>query len=107
MQVRERVTLTGRLGAFVAGLRYEDLPADVAGRAKSAVLDTLGAALAGAGTELLPKKDVVNSCIAQRGRESLAVELWVEPAERRGAHIGERVDVMLAQQLDKALRRMF
>ena len=51
MQVRERVTLTGRLGAFVAGLRYEDLPADVAGRAKSAVLDTLGAALAGAGTE--------------------------------------------------------
>ena len=51
MQVRARVTLSGHLAAFVAGLRYEDLPAEVAGRAKAAVLDTLGAALAGAGTE--------------------------------------------------------
>jgi len=50
MQVREQITLSGRLAQFVAGLRYEDLPAEVTARAKSAVLDTLGAALAGIGT---------------------------------------------------------
>lgn len=51
MQVRERVTLSGHLAAFVAGLRYEDLPAEVVARAKSAVLDTVGAALGGVGTD--------------------------------------------------------
>lgn len=50
MQVRERTTLSGRLAAFVADLRYENLPAEVVARAKSAVLDTLGAALGGIGT---------------------------------------------------------
>ncbi|MHB8732594.1 MAG: MmgE/PrpD family protein [bacterium] len=51
MQVRERVTLSGHLAAFVAGLRYEDLPAEVVARGKSAVLDTVGAALGGVGTD--------------------------------------------------------
>jgi 2-methylcitrate dehydratase PrpD len=50
MQVRARTTLSGHLAAFVAGLRYEQLPRDVVDRAKSAVLDTLGASLAGVAT---------------------------------------------------------
>ena len=50
MQVREQLTLTGHLARFVSDLRYEDLPAAVVQRAKSALLDTLGAALGGVGT---------------------------------------------------------
>ncbi len=50
MQVRERLTLSRHLARFVAGLAYEDLPAEVGARAKSALLDTLGAAVVGAGT---------------------------------------------------------
>jgi 2-methylcitrate dehydratase PrpD len=50
VQVRERLTLTGQLSRFVSDLQYEDLPAAVVQRAKSALLDTLGAALGGVGT---------------------------------------------------------
>jgi 2-methylcitrate dehydratase PrpD len=38
-------------GRFVARTRYEDLPADVVAKAKRHILDTLGAALAGATSE--------------------------------------------------------
>ncbi|MFT3820938.1 MAG: MmgE/PrpD family protein [Rubrivivax sp.] len=41
-------TLAGRLGAFVAGLRGEALPADTLHAVRRHALDTLGAALAGA-----------------------------------------------------------
>src|SRR6185312_2779876 len=64
-------------------------------------------ALTRARPKLLSEKDVVNSRIAQRGCEPLTVELRIEPAERHGAHIGERANVMLPQQLDKALGRVF
>lgn len=40
-------TLTGRMAAFVAGLRYDDLPDDVKRLAHLVLLDTLGCALAG------------------------------------------------------------
>jgi 2-methylcitrate dehydratase PrpD len=41
-----RETLTERIADFVAGLTYEDLPAEVAAVGKDLVLDTLGTALA-------------------------------------------------------------
>ncbi len=40
---------TDRLSRFAAGLRYEDLPADVAAHTRLSILDTIGVALAGSG----------------------------------------------------------
>ncbi len=37
-----------RLAAFVAGLRFEDIPTDIVAKAKIHIADTMGAALAGA-----------------------------------------------------------
>ena len=44
-------TVSGKMAAFAADLRYEDLPADVRERAQLVLLDALGCALAGAATE--------------------------------------------------------
>jgi 2-methylcitrate dehydratase PrpD len=43
-------SISGRMAAFAAGLRYEDLPADVQRLARVVLLDTIGCALAGAAT---------------------------------------------------------
>ena len=40
-----------RLATFVAGARYEDVPAEIVEKAKRHILDTLGAGLAGATSE--------------------------------------------------------
>src|SRR4051812_32772735 len=45
------LTVAQELGRFVARTRYEHLPADIVAKAKRHVLDTLGAALAGATSE--------------------------------------------------------
>jgi len=47
---QDGITLSERLANFVSALRYEDLPPQVVARAKSALLDTLGAGLAGCRT---------------------------------------------------------
>jgi len=44
-------TAAQQLGCFVARTRYEDLPADIVAKAKRHILDTFGAALAGATSE--------------------------------------------------------
>ena len=44
-------TVSGKMAAFAADLRYEDLPDDVRERAKLVLLDALGCALAGSATE--------------------------------------------------------
>ena len=42
-------TYTERLAAWIAGLRYADIPAAVVGHAKLMVLDSVGCGLLGAG----------------------------------------------------------
>ena len=44
-QGRDRTTVLEDVGGWVATLRYEDLPAEVVGKAKRVLLDTLGCAL--------------------------------------------------------------
>jgi 2-methylcitrate dehydratase len=44
-------TIVGQLAAYAAGLRYEDLPAEVARQAKRLIVDTVGCALGGYGAE--------------------------------------------------------
>src|SRR5262245_6853463 len=44
---REMSTLVARLSEYAAGLRYEDLPADVVRQTKRLIIDTLGCALGG------------------------------------------------------------
>lgn len=44
-------TVASRLGQFIAGVRYEDVPADVLDRAKRSTLDLLGVALCGSRSE--------------------------------------------------------
>jgi 2-methylcitrate dehydratase PrpD len=46
----DHATISGRLAEYAAGLRYEDLPADVQHLAHLVLLDTLGCALAGSTT---------------------------------------------------------
>ncbi len=45
------IKISGKMGTFVAGLTYDDLPDDVRNQAKLCLLDTLGCALAGATTD--------------------------------------------------------
>ncbi|MCX5917808.1 MAG: MmgE/PrpD family protein, partial [Deltaproteobacteria bacterium] len=40
-------SLTGKLAAFITGLKYQSLPPEVIQKAKHCLMDTLGAALAG------------------------------------------------------------
>src|SRR5688572_2316251 len=44
-------TISGRMAEYAATLRYEDLPHDVRRLARLVLLDTLGCALAGVGTD--------------------------------------------------------
>lgn len=61
MNVRE-LSLSGRIAVFVERTRYEDLPADVIEKTKRHVLDTLGAALAGAHTaQARQAREVMNA----------------------------------------------
>lgn len=48
----EARSLTARIAGFAAGLRFEDLPGDVVEMVKLHLLDTIGCALAGAGSDL-------------------------------------------------------
>jgi len=50
MQATARMSLSQQLATFVAGLTYDALPLEVVARAKSALLDTLGAGLAAVGS---------------------------------------------------------
>jgi len=45
------MTIVERLAAYAAGLRYEDLPAEVVRQAKRLIVDTVGCALGGYGAE--------------------------------------------------------
>ena len=40
-------SLSGKLAAFITGLKYKSLPSEVVQKAKLCLMDTLGAALAG------------------------------------------------------------
>jgi 2-methylcitrate dehydratase PrpD len=51
MDAKDRATISARLAEYAAGLRYEDLPADVRDLAHLVLLDTLGCALAGSTTD--------------------------------------------------------
>ena len=51
MDAKSRATISGRMAEYAAGLRYEDLPADVRDLARLVLLDTLGCALAGSTTD--------------------------------------------------------
>lgn len=54
-----------RLGTFAASARYADLPAEIVGKAKRHILDTLGAGLAGATSE--EAKRALSSVLASEG----------------------------------------
>jgi len=51
MDAAARKTISARMAEYAAGLRYEDLPADVRELAHLVLLDTLGCALAGSTTD--------------------------------------------------------
>ena len=50
MDTASRITISARMSEYAAGLRYEDIPADVIELAKLVLLDTLGCAFAGSTT---------------------------------------------------------
>lgn len=66
-------TVSGKMAAFAADLRYEDLPDDVRERAKLVLLDALGCALAGSATEDLQSIRQAMQAAAGVGGDSL---LW-------------------------------
>jgi 2-methylcitrate dehydratase PrpD len=57
-------SLTGKLAAFITGLKFQSLPPEVVQKAKHCVMDTLGAALAGSKT--------ADGVIAKKAAEKLS-----------------------------------
>ena len=51
MDPKHAVLISGQFAQYAASLRYDDLPQDVRKLAHLVLLDTLGCAMAGAGTE--------------------------------------------------------
>lgn len=79
---RMRQTLTGSMADFVAGLRYEDLPAPVVEQAKRVLLDAIGCALA-AFTEDARKAGIATRLAAQfaaSGRSTVIGGVRTHPA---------------------------
>jgi 2-methylcitrate dehydratase PrpD len=60
-------SLTGKLAAFITGLKYSSLPPEVIQKAKHCLMDTLGAALAGSKTQ--------DGVLAKRVAEKLSQRL--------------------------------
>ena len=65
MNPKQAALISGQLAQYAANLRYEDLPEDVRKLAHLALLDTLGCAMAGAGTDEVSQGAVVQ----RRARE--------------------------------------
>ena len=78
-------SLTGKLAAFITGLKYASLPPEVIQKAKHCLMDTLGAALAGSKSadgiiakkvaeKLSPKKE--STLITGKGKWEFWKRLW-------------------------------
>jgi 2-methylcitrate dehydratase PrpD len=78
------MALSLELGRFVAGLRYEDIPADVREAIKTAFADTIGVAVAGS---MEPAAQIVKSIVSpgsveatllgRKGRASAIDAAWI------------------------------
>jgi len=68
-KLQSEAGLTARLAEFVAGARFEDLPAEVVQRSKNSILDTIGVALAGA---VEPGARILADYVARNGGVSAA-----------------------------------
>lgn len=66
------MSTTAGIAAWVARLRYEDLPSDVVQVSKRAVLDTIGVVLAGVGE---PVTQAVHALLAEEGARPVASQL--------------------------------
>lgn len=55
-------------------------------------------------TQLYAEEDVLKAFLFETELESSAIELWVEPRKRSGAHVGNNLDVVQIEQTDKRLQ---
>src|SRR6478609_3655211 len=89
---------TAELGAFVAGLRFEDLPPDVVAQAKHVILDALGCAI-GAWTDDLPKAEVMTK-VAGTFRAAPVATIWGAPGVRTDAALAALANGALVNAAD-------
>jgi 2-methylcitrate dehydratase PrpD len=93
---RPDVRATERLARFAAGLRYQDLPAEVAAQTRLSILDMIGTALAGSG--LGEGCDKIVAFATAQGDDGKAT-LWASGA-RLGAAQAALANAVHARALD-------
>src|SRR4051794_31652175 len=89
---------TAELGAFVAGLRFEDLPPAVVVQAKHVILDALGCAI-GAWTDDLPKAEIMTK-LAATFRAAPTATIWGSAGVRTDAAVAALANGALVNAAD-------
>ncbi|MBS0641890.1 MAG: MmgE/PrpD family protein, partial [Proteobacteria bacterium] len=89
---------TAELGAFVASLRFSDLPASVVAAAQNVILDALGCAI-GAWTDDRPKADIM-CALAGTFRAAPVATVWGSQGVRTDAAVAALANGALVNAAD-------